>query len=248
MGKEVTSDVIRPDCIPVGDFVVETRVSGLVWLRSSVFVAADDGPFEATGAVKKDAAIEIVALDRVMAVDMDSALIDVGSFKEAAVTAVCDEPEARLGGSGNLARVAAAISDDTASTTTALNEMSSSTFGIDSAAAATTRFEELSSGSEVSSADAMGIVLLVPRTENAATSVPGAITGFLVGLVNEGGSEGRDDSAVVFVRVCDVCGSATGGVISVEATVSLSVTSVDEATVRIRDRVHRLPFTVVTDS
>ena len=106
-------------------------------------------------------------------------------------------------------------------------------------------------------------MLIVPVADVAATSVvdvvgtvAGCCAGWSAGVVVEagaveegggGGGGGGDDVWAVVVCICDVSSAAvdvvTAGGVAVDVSVVLEVVRA----VRARERVHRLPFTVVID-
>lgn len=107
-------------------------------------------------------------------------------------------------------------------------------------------------------ADDVGIALLVPMAEDIAASVVGAATGCSACAVDEGGSGDGGGGAgggaaggatAALVCICGTCATAVEVVASVGVTtVGCSLTSEVVAAVRARERVHRLPLTVVIDS
>lgn len=107
-------------------------------------------------------------------------------------------------------------------------------------------------------------MVLVPIADVAATSVVdvvgtavGCCTGWSAGVVVEsgaveeggggGGGGGDDVWAVVVVCICDVSSAAVDVVTAGGAAVDVSVVLEVVRAVRARERVHRLPFTVVID-
>ena len=100
-------------------------------------------------------------------------------------------------------------------------------------------------------ADDIGAGILVPIAEDTATSVVGTTAGCSAGSVEEGGSgEGEGGGCSTgLVCICGACSTAVEVVNSVGVTTDgSSVVTVDVAAVRARERVHRLPLTVVIDS
>jgi uncharacterized spore protein YtfJ len=107
-------------------------------------------------------------------------------------------------------------------------------------------------------------VVLVPIADVAATSVVdvvgtavGCCAGWSAGVVVEtgaveeggggGGGGGGDDVWAVVVCICDVSSAAVDVVTAGGAAVDVSVVLEVVRAVRARERVHRLPFTVVID-
>lgn len=108
-------------------------------------------------------------------------------------------------------------------------------------------------------------MVLVPIADVAATSVVdvvgtavGCCAGWSAGVVVEagaveegggggGGGGGGDDVWAVVVCICDVSSAAVDVVTAGGAAVDVSVVLEVVRAVRARERVHRLPFTVVID-
>lgn len=89
--------------------------------------------------------------------------------------------------------------------------------------------------------------MIVPIAELAA-SVVDAMAGCSAGTV-EVGEGGGEDCSMALDCICGACSMAVEVVNSVGVTIDgSSVVEVEVAAVRARERVHRLPFTVVIDS
>tara|TARA_R110002003_G_scaffold53_4_gene4655 strand:+ start:2657 stop:3217 length:561 start_codon:yes stop_codon:yes gene_type:complete len=128
-------------------------------------------------------------------------------------------------------------------------------------AAATGPFGPASAGSDgsmIASAsgvvvdDGIGIALIVPiAEETAAWVVVGAAAGCSACVVEEEAAAGGGGggASTELVCICGACSTAGEVVTSVGATTAGSgVVKMEVAAVRARERVHRLPFTVVIDS
>jgi len=107
------------------------------------------------------------------------------------------------------------------------------------------------SASRVDCAEGLGTALLVPIAEELADVVAAAGGGSAGADEDEagGGSEGGADDAAALVCICGACAAGIEEVTSVGVTTAgSSVVRLEVVAVRARDRVQRLPFTVVVDS